>query len=37
MRNEPAIANKVLFNLTLILAGRLKATSEQLSSLTQSY
>ncbi len=34
MQTEPAIANKVLFNLTLILAERLKATSDQLSRLT---
>ncbi|MBT3373569.1 MAG: cyclic nucleotide-binding domain-containing protein [Rhodospirillaceae bacterium] len=37
MRTEPAIANKVLFNLTLILAERLKATSEQLSRLSPDY
>ncbi len=33
--SEPAIASKILFNLTLILAERLRATSQNLSSYTQ--
>ncbi|MDP6830736.1 MAG: cyclic nucleotide-binding domain-containing protein [Alphaproteobacteria bacterium] len=34
MQKDPAIANKVLFNLTLILAERLKTTTDQFTSLS---
>ncbi len=35
IKSDPAIASKVLFNLTLILADRLKTTSQKLSGYTQ--
>ncbi|MDA1101448.1 MAG: cyclic nucleotide-binding domain-containing protein [Proteobacteria bacterium] len=35
IQNEPAVTSKILFNLTLILAERLRATSLQLSGYTQ--
>ncbi len=35
IQKEPAVASKILFNLTLILAERLAATSQQLSGYTQ--
>ena len=34
MSKDPVIANKVLFNLTLILAERLKTTTDQFTSLS---
>jgi hypothetical protein len=35
--SEPAIASKILFNLTLILAERLRATTQNLSNNTQGF